>query len=86
MTQFSKAGSWELSIPLRGRLRDRIEGIASDFFDEMQTSGGKICIFYHHVRKRELREGTTSNPSGPPIGARVVSRIDADMIGNLHII
>jgi hypothetical protein len=36
-------------------LRDRIERIASDVFDEMRTSGGKIRIFYHHVWQRELR-------------------------------
>jgi hypothetical protein len=35
------------------QLRDRIEPIASDLFDEMSTSGGKICVFYHHVRQRE---------------------------------
>jgi hypothetical protein len=37
------------------RLRDGIERIASDVFDEMPTSGGKVRIFYHHVRQRELR-------------------------------
>jgi hypothetical protein len=36
-------------------LRDGIERIASDLFDEMALIGGKIRIFYHHVRQRELR-------------------------------
>lgn len=36
-------------------LRDRIERIASDVFDEMPTSGGKVRIFRHHARRRELR-------------------------------
>ena len=36
-------------------LRDGIERIASDLFDEMPLTGGKIRIFYHHVRQRELR-------------------------------
>jgi Protein of unknown function (DUF1488) len=36
-------------------LRDRIERIASDLFKEMSTSGGKVRIFYHHLRQRELR-------------------------------
>jgi hypothetical protein len=31
-------------------LRDRIERIASDLFDEMSMLGGKIRIFYHHIR------------------------------------
>jgi hypothetical protein len=31
-------------------LRDGIERIASDVFDEMPTSGGKVRVFYHHVR------------------------------------
>jgi hypothetical protein len=35
-------------------LRDRIERIASDLFDEMPTCG-KVRVFYHHVRHRELR-------------------------------
>ena len=36
-------------------LRDGIERIASDLFDEMPLLGGKIRIFYHYVRQRELR-------------------------------
>ena len=36
-------------------LRDRIERIASDVFNEMPTSGEKVRIFYHHVRQREPR-------------------------------
>jgi hypothetical protein len=32
------------------QLRDRIERIASDLFDEMPTSGGQIRVFYHHIR------------------------------------
>ena len=36
-------------------LRDRIERIASDVFDEMPTSGEKVRIFHHHVRQREPR-------------------------------
>jgi hypothetical protein len=36
-------------------LRDGIERIASDLFGEMPLTGGKIRIFYHHVRQRELR-------------------------------
>ena len=31
-------------------LRDGIERIASNVFDEMPTSSGKVRIFYHHVR------------------------------------
>lgn len=31
-------------------LRDRIERIASDLFDEMPMQGGKIRIFYHHIQ------------------------------------
>ena len=38
-------------------LRDRIERIASDVFDEKRTSGGKVRIFYHRVRQLELRHG-----------------------------
>jgi hypothetical protein len=34
-------------------LRDRIERIASDLFDEMPTSGGKVRVFYHHAWRRE---------------------------------
>jgi hypothetical protein len=37
------------------QLRDGIERIASDVFDKMPTSGGKVCIFYHQVRQREPR-------------------------------
>ena len=37
-------------------LRDRIERIASDVFDEKRTSSGKVRIFYHHVRQRQLRQ------------------------------
>lgn len=38
------------------RLRDAIERIASDLFDEgMPTRGGMIRIFHHNVRQRELR-------------------------------
>jgi hypothetical protein len=33
-------------------LRDRIERIASDLFDEIPTPGGKIRVFYHHVWQR----------------------------------
>jgi hypothetical protein len=36
-------------------LRDEIERIASDLFDEFAVPGGKIRIFYHYVRQRELR-------------------------------
>jgi hypothetical protein len=36
-------------------LRDGIERIASDLFDEMPLLGGKIRIFYRHIRHRELR-------------------------------
>jgi hypothetical protein len=36
------------------QLRDGIECIASDLFDEVPTSGGKVRVFYHHVRFREL--------------------------------
>jgi hypothetical protein len=36
-------------------LRDGVERIASDLFDEMSLLGRKIRIFYHHVRQRELR-------------------------------
>jgi hypothetical protein len=36
-------------------LRNEIEHVASDVFDEMSTSGGTVRIFYHHVRQRELR-------------------------------
>jgi Protein of unknown function (DUF1488) len=37
------------------RLRDKIERIASDVFDEMPTPGRKVRVFYHRVRQRELR-------------------------------
>jgi Protein of unknown function (DUF1488) len=33
-------------------LRDRIERIAPDLFDEIPTPGGKIRVFYHHVWQR----------------------------------
>ena len=36
-------------------LRDEIERTASDLFDEMSTSGGKVRVFYHHVRQRARR-------------------------------
>jgi Protein of unknown function (DUF1488) len=36
-------------------LREGIERIASGLFDDMPLPGGKIRIFYHHVRHRELR-------------------------------
>ncbi|MFY9955251.1 MAG: hypothetical protein WAK54_19130 [Bradyrhizobium sp.] len=36
-------------------LRDGIERIASDVFDEVPTSGRKVRIFHHHVRQHELR-------------------------------
>jgi hypothetical protein len=36
-------------------LRDGIERIAFDLFDELPLLGGKMRIFYHHVRQRELR-------------------------------
>jgi Protein of unknown function (DUF1488)/Thiopurine S-methyltransferase (TPMT) len=36
-------------------LRGVIERIASDLFDEMPTPGGKVRVFYHRVRQRELR-------------------------------
>jgi hypothetical protein len=32
------------------RLRDRIERIASDLFDEMPKPGAQIRVFYHHIR------------------------------------
>ena len=38
------------------RLRDTIEGIAADIFDEeVVAPAGMIRIFYHHVRYREPR-------------------------------
>lgn len=38
-------------------LRGSIERIASDLFDEMPTSGGKVRVFYHRVRQREMPSG-----------------------------